>query len=66
MFYYVYPNGDIYSSEDYTLDELITSGHSDDCFEMFVPDHVEEPEDWIYEQLMAVDLGENCNTKTKY
>lgn len=29
--YYVYPNGDFYSSEDYDLDQLILCGLSDDC-----------------------------------
>ena len=29
--YYVYPDGSCYSTEDYTLDELILEGHSDDC-----------------------------------
>lgn len=37
LLYYVYPDGSIYSSEDYTLDELILSGHSDDCKLMPLP-----------------------------
>jgi hypothetical protein len=29
--YYLYPDGTLYSTEEYSLDELIFSGHSDDC-----------------------------------
>ena len=39
--YYVYPNGDFYSTEDHTLDELITLGHSDDCVLIPLPHDTE-------------------------
>jgi len=35
--YYVYPNNEIYSTEDYTIDELILDGHSDDCITTPLP-----------------------------
>ena len=35
--YFVYPDGSIYDAEDYTIDELILDGHSDDCIETPLP-----------------------------
>lgn len=62
--YYVYPDGSAYSCEEWTLDELISSGHSDDCLVLEVPDDVDDCEEWCYEQVMSVNLGTSTNQKS--
>ena len=39
--FYVYPNGDVYSSEDYTPEDLIMNGNSDD-YEVIIADSEEQ------------------------
>lgn len=60
--YMIYPNGDYYSCEDY--DEHPTWA-SDDFYILEIPEDVEEVEEYIIEHLMAVDLGDSCEIKTK-
>jgi hypothetical protein len=57
MKYYVYPTGECFSTEDWTLDELITSGHSDDCYELEIPEGVDDVEQYCYDYIMRECYG---------
>lgn len=59
--YMIYPDGDYFSCEEY--DEW-PSYKSDDFWVLEVPDEVEDDDEYIYEQITAVNLGSNCEQKT--
>jgi hypothetical protein len=63
MEYFVYPDGSCYSLEEYTLDDLVSSGHSDDCKILELPDN-EDPDEYFYNLVFEVNLGNSSESKT--
>lgn len=56
----VYPDGDYFDCDEY--DEH-PSWKSDDFYILEIPEDVEDPEDYIEEHLLAVDLGSSCEKR---
>lgn len=59
---FIFPCGDYYWEEDYP--EGPPSYKSDDYTTLTCPDDVDEPEDWVAEQIMAVNLGSCCEQRS--
>ncbi len=53
--YVIYPDGEIYQEAP--------SWKSDDYFTIEVPDDIEDVEEWLEEQSMAVRLGNYCEQR---
>lgn len=60
--YNVWADGTVIAAEEYCWEEY--SFMSDDYLVVEVPDNVDEPEDWVYEQMHSVDLGNSCEQQT--
>ena len=61
--YCVWADGTVVSAEEYSYEEY--SFMSDDYITIDVPDDVDDPEEWVYEQMNSVNLGESCEQRNK-
>lgn len=59
----MWADGTTIAAEEYSWEEY--SFMSDDYITVEVPEDVDDAEEWIYEQLHSVDLGDSCEQQNK-